>query len=82
MATVYMYFRVSHSLSSIIKPKSESQKAAQREIDEAMKKVREAQSLITAAADSGMFIAYMSHLVGKPTMWFPNRSDTNRTVQA
>ena len=29
------------------------QKAAQREIEEAMKKVKEAQSLITAAADSG-----------------------------
>ena len=25
---------------------------------------------------------YMSRLVGKPTMWFPNRSDTNRPVQA
>ena len=24
----------------------------------------------------------MSHLVEKPTMWFPNRSDTNRPVQA
>ena len=24
----------------------------------------------------------MSHLVGKPTMWFPNRSYTNRPVQA
>ena len=24
----------------------------------------------------------MSRLVGKPTMWFPNRSDTNRPVQA
>ena len=23
-----------------------------------------------------------SRLVGKPTMWFPNRSDTNRPVQA
>ena len=23
----------------------------------------------------------MSHLVGKPTMWFPNRFDTNRPVQ-
>ena len=28
------------------------------------------------------FIVYMSRLVGKPTMWFPNRSDTNRPVQA
>ena len=25
---------------------------------------------------------YMSRLVGKPTMWFPNRSDTNWPVQA
>ena len=25
---------------------------------------------------------YMSHLVGKQTMWFPNRSDTNRSVQS
>ena len=25
---------------------------------------------------------HMSRLVGKPTMWFPNRSDTNRPVQA
>ena len=24
----------------------------------------------------------MSRLVGKPTMWFPNRSDTNQAVQA
>ena len=24
----------------------------------------------------------MSRLVGKPTMWFPNRSDPNRPVQA
>ena len=25
---------------------------------------------------------YLSHLVGKPTMWFPNRSNTNRAVLA
>ena len=24
----------------------------------------------------------MSHLVEKPTMWFPNKSDTNRPVEA
>ena len=24
----------------------------------------------------------MSRLVGKPTMWFPNRSDTNQAVHA
>ena len=27
-------------------------------------------------------LCHMSHLVGKPTMWFPNRSDTNRPVQS
>ena len=27
-------------------------------------------------------IEQMSHLVGKQTMWFPNRSDTNRSVQS
>ena len=25
---------------------------------------------------------YLSHLVEKTTMWFPNRSDTNRAAQA
>ncbi|WAR24459.1 SREK1-like protein [Mya arenaria] len=44
---------VAHSTSAIEKPKTKMQEAAQREIDEAMKKVKEAQSLITAAADSG-----------------------------
>ena len=30
-----------------------------------------------------MILTYnMSRLVGKPTMWFPNRSDTNLPVQA
>ena len=27
-------------------------------------------------------IKEMSRLVGKPTMWFPHRSDTNQPVQA
>ena len=27
------------------------------------------------------YVIKMSRLVGKPTMWFPNRSDTNRPVQ-
>ena len=25
---------------------------------------------------------YLSHLVGKSTMWFPNRSDTNQAAQS
>ena len=31
---------------------------------------------------SGSGKLYMSRLVGKPTMWFTNRPDTNRPVQA
>ena len=29
-----------------------------------------------------VLLRHMSRLVGKPTMWFPNRSDTNRAAQA
>ena len=29
-----------------------------------------------------LYLQHMSHLVGKPTMWFSSRSDTNRPVQA
>ena len=48
--------------------------------------------LITKAADREVLcscviglchsVIYLSHLVGKPTMWFPIRFDTNRAVQA
>ena len=32
--------------------------------------------------DVSAFDIYMSRVMRKPTMWFPNRSDTNQTVQA
>ena len=32
--------------------------------------------------DTDIVKLQMSRLVGKPTMWFPNRSDTNQPVQA
>ena len=35
-----------------------------------------------ATEQDGEFNYYLSHLVGKPTMWFQNRSDTNQPVQA
>ncbi|XP_012939110.1 probable splicing factor, arginine/serine-rich 7 isoform X3 [Aplysia californica] len=41
---------VQHSKASIIKPQGKASEASQREIDEAMKKVKEAQKLISAAA--------------------------------
>ena len=42
--------RVSHAKTCIAKPLSKSQEASRREVEEAMKKVKEAQSLISAAA--------------------------------
>lgn len=45
------FYSVTHATNCIIKPISKTQEAAQREIEEAMKKVKEAQSLITAAVD-------------------------------
>ena len=41
---------MSHARASIAKPLTKSQEASQREVEEAMKKVKEAQSLISAAA--------------------------------
>lgn len=47
----FSFHSVTHATACIIKPISKTQEAAQREIEEAMKKVKEAQSLITAAVD-------------------------------
>ena len=42
-----------------------------------------AMSFICCKGDNPVkFNHYLSHLVGEPTMWFPNRFDTNRLVQA
>eukprot|EP00095_Tigriopus_kingsejongensis_P007833 maker-scaffold1207_size55689-snap-gene-0.15 protein:Tk07833 transcript:maker-scaffold1207_size55689-snap-gene-0.15-mRNA-1 annotation:"probable splicing arginine serine-rich 7" len=43
--------KVNHSLMAISKPTNKSNEAAQREIEEAMSKVKEAQSLVSAAVD-------------------------------
>lgn len=42
---------VSHATQAIIKPQAKSNEAAQKEIEEAMSRVKEAQSLISAAID-------------------------------
>ena len=39
-------------------------------------------SVASQSHQDNISMKYMSHLVGKPTMWFPNRSDTNQAVQA
>ncbi|GAB1600447.1 splicing regulatory glutamine/lysine-rich protein 1-like isoform X2 [Argonauta hians] len=43
--------KVNHANSSIVKPVNKNQETAQRELEEAMKKVKEAQSLILAAVE-------------------------------
>ena len=51
-----------------------------KEVDDMLK---EADSNNDGKIDySGQLNILMSRLVGKPTMWFPNRSDTNRPVQS
>ena len=49
--------QVTHAIEAIAKPQAKSNEAAQREIEEAMSKVKEAQSLVSAAVDPlmGMF---------------------------
>ena len=36
----------------------------------------------TSQVRQEMSIRHLSRLMGKPTMWFPNRFDTNRTAQS
>ena len=43
--------QVTHAIEAISKPQAKSNEAAQREIEEAMTKVKEAQSLVSAAVD-------------------------------
>ena len=38
--------------------------------------------LCSLSLDNQCVLCILSRLVVKPTMWFPNRSDTNRPVQA
>ena len=49
----FSFHRVCHANSSIVKPVNKNQETAQRELEEAMKKVKEAQSLILAAVEPG-----------------------------
>ena len=71
----YLFCSVAHSTSTIEKPKTKMQEAAQREIEEAMKKVKEAQSLITAAADSGKcsltlkLLNFLNGIIHFPFFW-------------
>merc|ERR1712128_71574 len=46
--------KVNHSTSAIVKPQTKSNEAAQREIEEAMRRVKEAQNFINSAIDPVM----------------------------
>lgn len=51
MLFISINLQVLHSTQSICKPQTKSNEAAQREIEEAMCRVKEAQNLISAAID-------------------------------
>lgn len=44
-------FRVNHSKNAIVKPQGKTPEMAQREVDEAMRKVREATQVISTSID-------------------------------
>ena len=49
-----LQYRVNHSKNAIVKPQAKHPDAAQRELDETMKKVMEAQQLIDTAIEPRM----------------------------
>jgi len=51
-----LLYRVNHSKNAIVKPQAKHPDAAQRELDETMKKVMEAQQLIDTAIEPRMTI--------------------------
>lgn len=48
---IILNYKVHHATQAISKPQTKSNEAAQREIEEAMCRVKEAQNLISAAID-------------------------------
>ena len=49
----FSIIRINHSNNAIVKPPAKTAEAAQRELAETMKQVRDAQALIQAAIDPG-----------------------------
>ena len=47
----FLSFRINHSNNAIVKPPAKTAEAAQRELAETMKQVRDAQALIQAAIE-------------------------------
>ena len=66
---------------------TEAKEMSMRQLEEAKriemlsKKALETSNEALQLAMDTLQVHYMSRLVRKPTMWFPNRSDTNRPVQ-
>ena len=53
-------YRVNHSKNAIVKPQGPTPSEAKREVEEAMKKVREAQMAIEGAIDPGKQLVFLS----------------------
>lgn len=53
-------FRINHSNNAIVKPPEMTPQAAAKELEEVMKRVREAQSFISAAIEPGRYIMFVT----------------------
>ncbi|XP_035699048.1 serine/arginine-rich splicing factor 11-like isoform X13 [Branchiostoma floridae] len=62
--------KINHSNNAIVKPQTQTPEAQRREIEEAMKRVRDAEALITAAIEPGTMTAATLQIpaIEKPTL--------------
>uniref|UniRef100_A0A8C5UBG3 RRM domain-containing protein n=1 Tax=Malurus cyaneus samueli TaxID=2593467 RepID=A0A8C5UBG3_9PASS len=54
--------RINHSNNAIVKPPEMTPQAAAKELEEVMKRVREAQSFISAAIEPGRYVHYLTYV--------------------
>lgn len=59
-----MFFRVNHSNNAIVKPPELTPQAAAKELENVMKRVREAQSTIAAAIEPGAAFRFVTCIRG------------------
>ncbi|XP_078658094.1 uncharacterized protein LOC144903619 isoform X4 [Branchiostoma floridae x Branchiostoma belcheri] len=68
--------KINHSNNAIVKPQTQTPEAQRREIEEAMKRVRDAEALITAAIEPGTMTA--ATLLQIPTIVSEKKEDKRR----
>ena len=63
-----MPFRINHSNNAIVKPPELTPQAAAKELEDVMKRVREAQSTIAAAIEPGAVTPNRTSITGLTTL--------------